>query len=94
MCANLKEPLKKSGDKLQESDASQLRLHFTFLTKSRYQGDLVTDVCICIASEWVAAVEMHDEVVYRAPGKCLYVVARNFFLHLLNCSVWPCLGPA
>ena len=32
--------------------------------------------------------------VYRAPGKCLYVVARNFFLLLLNCSAWPCLGPA
>ena len=32
--------------------------------------------------------------VYRAPGKCLYVVARNFFLLLLNSSDWPCLGPA
>merc|ERR1739842_13568 len=31
--------------------------------------------------------------MYRAPGKCLYVVARNFFLLLLNCSAWPCLGP-
>ena len=31
---------------------------------------------------------------YRAPGKCLYVVARNLFLLLLNCSAWPCLGPA
>ena len=24
----------------------------------------------------------------------MYVVARNFFLLLLNCSAWPCLGPA
>ena len=31
---------------------------------------------------------------YRAPGKSLYVVARNFFLLLLNCSAWHCLGPA
>ena len=33
--------------------------------------------------------------VYRAPGKkSLYVVARNFFLLLLNCSAWPCLAVA
>ena len=31
---------------------------------------------------------------YRAPGKCLYVVERNFFLLLLNFFAWPCLGPA
>ena len=29
---------------------------------------------------------------YRAPGKSVYVVARNFFLLLLNCSSWPCLA--
>ena len=27
-------------------------------------------------------------------AKKLYVVARHFFLLLLNCSAWPCLGPA
>ena len=32
--------------------------------------------------------------LYRAHGKCSYVVARNFFQLLLNCSAWPCLGPA
>ena len=32
--------------------------------------------------------------MYRAPGKCLYVVARNFFLLLLDCSAWPSVGPA
>jgi len=32
--------------------------------------------------------------MYRAPGKGLYVVARNFFLLLLNCSAWPCLAVA
>ena len=31
---------------------------------------------------------------YREENKGLYVVARNFFLLLLNCSAWPCLGPA
>ena len=31
---------------------------------------------------------------YRGGNKGLYVVARNFFLLLLNCSAWPCLGPA
>ena len=30
----------------------------------------------------------------RGENKGLYVVARNFFLLLLNCSDWPCLGPA
>ena len=32
--------------------------------------------------------------LYRGVNKGLYVVARNFFLLLLNCSAWPCLGPA
>ena len=31
---------------------------------------------------------------YRGPRNGLYVVGRNFFLLLLNCSAWPCLGPA
>ena len=35
-----------------------------------------------------------DEVghrIYRGGNKGLYVVARNFFPLLLNCSAWPCL---
>ena len=32
--------------------------------------------------------------IYRARNKGLYVVARNFFLLLLNCSAWPCLAVA
>ena len=32
-------------------------------------------------------------LLYRGGNKGLYVVARNFFLLLLNCSAWPCLGP-
>ena len=31
---------------------------------------------------------------YRTEKKFWYVVARNFFLLLLNFSAWPCLGPA
>ena len=31
---------------------------------------------------------------YRNSLKGLYVVARIFFLLLLNCSARPCLGPA
>ena len=33
-------------------------------------------------------------LVYRAEKKSWYVVARNFFLVLLNFSAWPCLGAA
>ena len=33
-------------------------------------------------------------LVYRAEKKFWYMVARNFFLLLLNFSAWPCLGPA
>ena len=33
-------------------------------------------------------------VNYREVNKGLYVVAKNFFLLLLNCSARPCLGPA
>ena len=32
--------------------------------------------------------------LYRGGNKGLYVVARNFFLVLLNFSAWPCLGAA
>ena len=32
--------------------------------------------------------------LYRAPKKCLYVVARNVFLLLPIYSAWPSLGPA
>ena len=34
------------------------------------------------------------KVKYRDRLKGLYVVAKNVFLLLLNCSTWPCLGPA
>ena len=33
-------------------------------------------------------------LLYRARNKGLCVVARNFFLLLLNCSAWPCLAAA
>ena len=33
-----------------------------------------------------------DKYWVRLKGS--YVVARIFFLLLLNCSAWPCLGPA
>ena len=41
-------------------------------------------------SEWCR----HQMTIYRGGNKGLYVVARNFFLLLLNSSAWPCLGPA
>ena len=33
-------------------------------------------------------------LIYRDRLKDMYVVARNFFLHLLNFSAWPCLAVA
>ena len=35
-----------------------------------------------------------QQTMYREVNKGLYVVAGNFFLLLLNCSAWLCLGPA
>ena len=35
-----------------------------------------------------------DLHITEGGNKGLYMVERNFFLHLLNCSAWPCLGPA
>ena len=32
--------------------------------------------------------------LYSDEQKRLYLVARILFLFLLNCSAWPCLGPA
>ena len=43
--------------------------------------------------EEVLAVD-NIEITYREVNKGLYMVARNFFLLLLNFSAWPCLGPA
>ena len=37
---------------------------------------------------------LNRATMYRGGNKCLYVVARNFFLLLLNCSACPCLGHA
>ena len=37
---------------------------------------------------------VRTDVMYRAEKKSWYVVARNFFLLLLNFSAWPCLGAA
>ena len=36
----------------------------------------------------------HFLMMYRDRLKGWYVVARNFFLLLLNCSAWPCLAVA
>ena len=44
--------------------------------------------------QYIYSVSKLDAMVYREVNKGLYVVARNFFLLLLNCSAWPCLGPA
>ena len=35
-----------------------------------------------------------NNAVYWVRLKGSYMVARIFFLLLLNCSAWPCLGPA
>ena len=35
-----------------------------------------------------------DVLILEPPVQSLYVVVRNCFLRLLNCSAWPCLGPA
>ena len=46
-------------------------------------------------SKW-SSTRSHGEsrTIYRARKKGLHVVARNFFLLLLNCSAWPCLAVA
>ena len=42
----------------------------------------------------VAKVVVVWKLLYRYWLKSLYMVAWNFFLLLLNCYGWPCLGPA
>ena len=42
----------------------------------------------------VAKVVVVWKLLYRYRLKSLYMVAWNFFLLLLNCYGWPCLGPA
>ena len=39
-------------------------------------------------------VGIYENNKYRDEKKSWYVVARNFFLFLLNCSDWPCLALA
>ena len=36
----------------------------------------------------------YTQIIYRAEKKSCYVVARNFFLLLLNFFARPCLGAA
>ena len=40
------------------------------------------------------SIELAHIYIYRAEKKSWYVVARSFFLLLLNFSAWPCLGAA
>ena len=46
----------------------------------------------CLIHQW-SYYSINDQF-HREVNKGLYVVARNFFLLLLNCSAWPCLGLA
>ena len=49
--------------------------------------------CACMLQVAVAKIDiMHG--TNTEVNKGLYVVARNFFLLLLNCSAWPCLAVA
>ena len=50
--------------------------------------------CKSIEREREAIVTLGWIIIYRAEKKSWYVVARNFFLLLLNFSAWPCLGAA
>ena len=48
----------------------------------------------CLRRDARAPVELcSSEISHIAIYRGLYVVARNLFLLLLNCSAWPCLGP-
>ena len=46
---------------------------------------------VCIENVYSAT---RFNVLYRDEIYYLYVVGGSFFLFLLNCSAWPCLGPA
>ena len=66
-----------------------------FRRAERQHGD-----CNCIRKTSVsvgvarASLEGFVHHIYRAEKKSWYVVARNFFLLLLNFSAWPCLCAA
>ena len=57
--------------------------------------DLPSHLCLTLEG-YITQLLTPDMIimVYRDRLKGLYVVARNFFLLLLNCSAWPCLAVA
>ena len=57
------------------------QLHLLFLLQAK-----TVVYCIAVLSKRC--------MIYRAEKKSWYVVARNFFLLLLNFSAWPFLGAA
>ena len=60
----------------------------------------VLQIGVCVSMSIVSVreggsvVPPQGRVLYRARNKGLYLVARNFFLLLLNCSAWTCLAVA
>ena len=57
------------------------------------------EICYTVETAYKVYVCPRGNLLYCRPYywfrlKGSYVVARIFFLLLLNCSAWPCLGPA
>ena len=48
----------------------------------------------CLVANFTDVAQRHDSSIYRDRLKGWFVVARNFFLLLLNCSAWHCLAVA
>ena len=79
----------------------QLSLNCLFWCFSRPSNLICWDVALHFSTELQGASIISYstrkccvKTANRGPRNGLYVVERNFFLLLLNCSAWPCLDPA
>ena len=76
-------------------------IHFKVCTPLREISANLCEKCVQAEGErkaggsWIYKTHIpFSSALYRGENKGLYGVARNFFLLLLNCSAWPCLGLA
>ena len=78
------------GSKLTLKAIKELRENFRILDAA---GILGSGPCYVI-SRYTPKTSCRFMGIYRDRLKGMYVVARNFFLLLLNFSAWPCLDVA
>ena len=88
------EEIFQTADLFERRNISQVTLCIFALARIVSSIDSLIAIRLCAPSAPPTTRPSLAATVYRARKKGLYVVARNFFLLLLNFSAWPCLAVA